>query len=101
VEDPQAIANELNRHFSSVGSKTVSSLHMQEDIRAELKSLWSFEESTFGLRPVGGVSEIQTTLESTKANWSVGAIGIPARLLKTAASIIIARPLTHIINLSF
>lgn len=98
VDEPQVIANELNRHFALVGSRTVAALHAEDDIMQELDSIWSvqgpmmmFSDTNFGV--------VKETLDSTKANWSCGAAGVPSMLLKLSSASL-AGPLTHIINLS-
>ena len=98
LTEPQEIANKLNIHFATVGSNTVSSLQIDDEIKQELETAWSPQSPPFVFSRAN-TAEVLKALESTRANWGCGAGGIPSALIKRCAATL-ARPLTHIVNLS-
>lgn len=98
--EPQQVADELNRHFATVGAAAVDSLPVLDDIRPQLDDLWKAKPAaTFSFSPV----TIESTfgeLRTAKASWVPGATGVPSRLIKLNAAHL-AGPVCRIVNLSF
>ena len=97
IENPKAVANQLNNFFVNVGPITESSIPRSENI-SPLKFLKQSNQLDFFLAHVSHneVIEIINSLE----NKSTGPASIPVKLLKLIPDLIIV-PLCNLINLSF
>ena len=97
IENPKAVANQLNNFFVNVGLITESSIPRSENI-SPLKFLKQRNQLDFFLAHVSHneVIEIINSLE----NKSTGPASIPVKLLKLIPDLIIV-PLCNLINLSF
>ena len=95
VSDPQEIANRLNEHFASVGTRLASKLpedskHFEDYIKPA--------RTTFDLKPTNekAVFSILTNMSASKAT---GLDNVSCRLIKEAAPII-AKSLNKLFNKS-
>ena len=96
ITDDQEIANSLNKHFTSIGSKLATKLPNSEKyFRDYLKNP---QENSFFASPFDE-KDIEHILISLKNKKAPGPDKIPNKILKLAADYI-KKPLCYIINLS-
>ena len=88
----------LNKHFSSTTQRLLNTTpHTQDDLQNLINSLPSdCNASTFNLRLVT-YNEVINNLKSLRSDCSTGSDQIPVKFLKLVV-VLIASPLTHIIN---
>ena len=105
INDPKEVCNAFNNHFIQCG--TLFDLSNFPDVpdgvldnfTVDARSLGTDPTTSFSFRPIQQ-HEVLSALRNSKCmKSSVGADQLDPRLLKLAAPII-ARPLTHIFNLS-
>ena len=85
--DPKSIAESLNDHFSSIGSKWASKIRNLYPNRNSIKQPSQFRENVFVLQPIEE-SYVYGVLNNLKTNKAVGLDKISARLLKDSSSVI-------------
>ena len=99
IDNPSDIADELNRHFASVGPNTVRDITTDNDFGTLADRIWRIKEGTsFDIGHIS-VNEVLEALNNTKARSYHGVTGVPSWLLKLHAEHIV-QPLTRIYNLS-
>ena len=85
--DPKSIAESLNDHFSSIGSKLASKIRNLYPNRNSIKQPSQFRENEFVFQPIEE-SYVYGVLNNLKTNKAVGLDKISARLLKDSSSVI-------------
>jgi hypothetical protein len=86
--DPKFIAESLNDHFSSIGSKLASKIRNLNPNQNSIKQPSQFRENEFVFQPIEESYVYVSNLSNLKTNKAVGLDKISTRLLKDSSSVI-------------
>lgn len=98
VSSAEEIGQVFNDFFVNVGPNLASNIQEDADGRSFRDYLYDQGQDTLNFTPITEY-EVQCQLLSLKVNKACGHDTIPARLIRDAADIV-AKPLSHIFNLS-